>query len=586
MATVDAIADTHPLVDSDELTGLACKEGVDSRFVLHDTEQDMDGNELIADILGAEGVEWMACYPSNPLIEAVAKVGIRPIAFRHERGAVMAADGFSRVSDRRRFGVVAVQNQAGAENCLGGLAQANADNVPVLVLPGGVSLDRLPVRPNYSALTAWGPVVKRIEAIYRPEQVAAAMRRAFSALRNGVGGPVAVELTADVCAQEVPEPARAWHSPRTALQVPHHSDVDAAAAALLSARRPLLWAGAGVLSARATGELRALAELAAVPVFCTMPGKSAFDERHPLALGAGSGATTGPAHHWLESCDLILALGSSLTRSPYAQPIRRGVTLIQNTHDAHALHKDEDVDIGLLGDTRLTLAALLEAVRDRLGGRPRPSDELAAAIAAKREEWLAGWRALLDSDEEPINTYRVIRALDETLDRENSIITHDAGAPRDSIVPFYTATTPHSYVGWGKTTHLGFGIPLMIGAKLAHPERFCLNLMGDGAFGMSGTDLETSARAGAPITTVLLNNAGMATYPGGFPTARERYGVSHMQGDYAAIAEAMGATGITVRKPAELAPALERAKRLNAEGTTVLVDVHSNMEGRRSRWDR
>jgi len=546
----------------------------------------MNGNDLIADILKAEGVEWMACYPSNPLIEAVAKVGIRPIAFRHERGAVMAADGFSRVSDRQRFGVVAVQNQAGAENALGGLAQANADNVPVLVLPGGVSLDRLPVRPNYSAVAAWGPVVKRVEAIYRPEQVAAAMRRAFSALRNGAGGPVVVELTADVCALDVPAGARAWHSPKAALTLPHPSDVDAAAAALLAARRPLLWAGAGVLSARATGELRELAEIAAVPVFCTMPGKSAFDERHPLALGAGSGATTGQAHHWLETCDLILALGSSLTRTPYGQRVRAGITLIHNTHDPDALNRDEDVDIGLVGDTKLTLAALIDAVRDRLGGAARPSHDVAAAIADKRAEWLATWRPLLDSDEEPLGTYRVIRAIDETLDRDNSIVTHDAGAPRDSIVPFYTATTPHSYVGWGKTTHLGFGIPLMIGAKLAHPERFCLNLMGDGAFGMSGMDLETSVRAGVPITTVVLDNGGMATYPGGFPTARERYGVSNMLGDYAAIAEGMGATGITVTKAAELGPALERAKTLNADGATVLIDVHSNLEGRRSRWDR
>ena len=112
--------------------------------------------------------------------------------------------------------------------------------------------------------------------------------------------------------------------------------------------------------------------------------------------------------------------------------------------------------------------------------------------------------------------------------------------PRDSIVPFYTATTPHSYIGWGKTTHLGFGIPLMIGAKLAHPDKFCLNMMGDGAFGMSGLDIETSARAGIPITTVILNNGGMATYPGGFPVARERYGVSNMQGNYAQIAEGSG----------------------------------------------
>ena len=163
------------------------------------------------------------------------------------------------------------------------------------------------------------------------------------------------------------------------------------------------------------------------------------------------------------------------------------------------------------------------------------------------------------------------------------MVTHDAGAPRDSMVPFYTATTPHSYIGWGKTTHLGFGIPLMIGAKLAHPERFCLNMMGDGAFGMSGLDIETSVRAGLPITTVLLHNEGMATYPDGFfPVAREEFGVSKMQGDYAKLAEGMGAVGITVTEVEEMAPALRSAQRHNAEGQSVLIDVRSNMEGRRS----
>ena len=143
---------------------------------------------------------------------------------------------------------------------------------------------------------------------------------------------------------------------------------------------------------------------------------------------------------------------------------------------------------------------------------------------------------------------------------------------------------PHSYVGWGKTTHLGYGIPLMIGAKLAKPERFCLNFMGDGAFGMSGLDIETSVRAGAPITTVVLNNAGMATYPGGYPTANELFGTTRMTGDYAKIAEGLGAAGITVTQPSELASAIGQAQRLNAEGRSALIDVHSNMEPRRSTY--
>ncbi|MCZ6633223.1 MAG: thiamine pyrophosphate-requiring protein [bacterium] len=545
----------------------------------------MNGIEYIVQILKQEGVEWIACFPSNPLIEAAAKAGIRPITFRHERGAVMAADGFSRTSNRNQFGVVAVQAQAGAENAMGGIAQAFADRIPILALPGGIRLSQMGVRPNLSAVHNYQGWVKQVEAIYSPTQVGNVMRRAFHALRNGSPGPVVVEMTSDVCAQDIPADAQNYHSPKLTLQVPTNGDIQDAVKALLEAKKPVLWAGRGVLFADATAELKELAELTSIPVFCTMPGKSAFDERHPLSLGAGSGATTLPARQWLQECDVLLALGSSLTRTSYGQPIAPGKTLIQNTNSPDDINKDEAVDIGLVGDTKLTLQAILDEVKAQVGEQGRgDSAQVAAEIATVRKQWLEEWTPLLTSDEEPLNTYRVIHEINETLDRENSIVTHDAGAPRDSIVPFYTATTPHSYIGWGKTTHLGFGIPLMIGAKLAHPDKFCLNLMGDGAFGMSGLDIETASRTEVPITTVLLNNGGMATYPGGFPTARERYGVSYMQGNYAQIAEGMGAEGITVTKVAEMAPALQKAQQWNADGKTVLIDVHSNMEGRRSRF--
>ncbi len=545
----------------------------------------MNGIEAIARILKIEGVEWLACYPSNPLIEAAAREGIRPIAFRHERGAIMAADGFSRTSDRQRFGVVAVQSQAGAENSLGGIAQAFADNVPILVLPGGVNLNQIAVRPNFSAVHNYGGLARRVEAIYEAEQIPAVMRRAFHALRNGPPGPVVVELTADVLSREAPPGAIEYTPPPLVRQAPEPDAVGEAASLLLEAERPLIWSGGGVLFGRATAQLRELAELLDAPVFTTMPGKSSFDERHPLAVGAGAGTTTLAAHRRIGEADVLLALGTSLTRTGYGQSIASGTRIIHNTASIEDLNKDETVEVGLPGDAALVIEALIDELRERIGNDGR-EEGVAAGIAADRDEWLGEWSPLLESDEVPINTYRVIREIDRTIDRERSIVTHDAGAPRDSIVPFFTATTPHSYVGWGKTTHLGFSIPLMIGAKLAHPDRFCLNLMGDGAFGMSGMDIETSARAGVPITTVVLNNGGMATYPGGFPTAREQYGVSHMTGNYAQIAEGMGAVGIEVIEPAELAPALERAQQLNAEGRTVLIDVHSNMEGRRSRWDR
>ena len=545
----------------------------------------MNGIEAIARILKIEGVEWLACYPSNPLIEAAAREGIRPIAFRHERGAIMAADGFSRTSDRQRFGVVAVQSQAGAENSLGGIAQAFADNVPILVLPGGVNLNQIAVRPNFSAVHNYGSVARHIEAIYAPEQIPAVMRRAFHALRNGPPGPVVVELTADVLSREAPAEAIDYTPPPLVRQAPDPDAVREAASLMLEAERPLIWSGGGVLFGRATAQLRELAELLDAPVFTTMPGKSSFDERHPLAVGAGVGTTTLAAHRRIGEADVLLALGTSLTRTGYGQSIAPGTRIIHNTANIEDVNKDETVEVALPGDAALVIDALIDELRERLGDDGR-EEGVAAGIAADRDAWLAEWSPLLESDEVPINTYRVIREIDRTIDRERSIVTHDAGAPRDSIVPFFTATTPHSYVGWGKTTHLGFSIPLMIGAKLAHPDRFCLNLMGDGAFGMSGMDIETSARAGVPITTVVLNNGGMATYPGGFPTAREQYGVSHMTGNYAQIAEGMGAVGIEVLEPGELAPAIERAQQLNAEGRTVLIDVHSNMEERRSRFDR
>lgn len=541
----------------------------------------MNGIDYIAGILKSENVEWVTCYPSNPLIEAVAKEGIRPVAFRHERGAVMAADGYSRVSDRKRFGVVLMQSQAGAENSVGGLAQANADNSAILVLPGGNPLDMLFVRPNFVASNTWDAVVKSAEVITRADQTGIVMRRAFHALRTGRPAPVVVEMPGDVCGQEIPENAAQYSSPSTAHYLPSATDLRDAALKLVDAKEPLIWAGAGVMNASATEELRQLAELLDAPVFTTMPGKSAIDERHPLALGAGGSTTTVPARHWLRNCDVLFAVGASLTTSPYAQRVGRDKFLIHSVIDQDEINKDTAADIGLVGDAKLTLTAIIDYVKELVGAEGRDLGTK-ARVKEVKDEWLRQWQPYLTNDDGPLSPYRVIHEMNENLDSKNSIVTHDAGAPRDQIVPFYTATSPHSYIGWGKSTHLGFSIPLMIGAKMGMPDRMCVNLMGDGAFGMSGLDIETSARAQLPITTIVLNNGMMATYPGGFPTAREQFGVSHMQGDYAGLAIAMGAEGLRVETAAEMGPAIQQAKTLNSEGKTVLIDVKSRAENSRA----
>jgi len=545
----------------------------------------MNVMQAVARILKIEGIEWVSCFPSNNLIEAVAEEGIRTVMFRQERGALMAADGYSRMNDRKKFGVTITQGGPGSENSMGGIAQAFSDNIPILYLPGGPALAAYAVRPNFSASRSYESVSKSSEIIGQPAQTASVMRRAFHNLRNGRPGPVIVEIPADVATQEVPESAMNYQPPKRLLQSPASGDVKEAVNLLLNAKKPVIWSGMGVLFAQASEELRELAELTEIPVYCTMPGKSSFDDRHPLALGSGSSATSLPARTWLQESDVLFAVGSSMTRTSYGQPIPDGKVIIHNVESIEDINKDFSADVGLPGDAKLTLQAMIEEVKAQIGDSGRKAQtQVAGEIAKLQEQWMAQWTPALTSDEMPIGAYRVIGELERNLDKVNSIVTHDAGAPRDTIMPFYTATVPHSYIGWGKTTHLGYGIPLMIGAKLAAPDKFCLNFMGDGAFGMSGLDIETSVRAGAPITTIVLNNGGMATYPGGYPVASELYGTTHMTGDYAKIAEGMGAVGITVTTPAEIAPALAKARQLNAEGRTVLLDIHSNMEARRSNF--
>ena len=542
--------------------------------------------DAVARILKAEGIEWAGCFPSNNFIEAVAEVGINPIMFRQERGAAMAVDGFSRMRNREEFGVLITQGGPGSENTMGGLAQAYADNVPILYLPGGPAVSARSVKPNFSPARTYESVSVSAEVLFQPNQVASVMRRAFHALRNGRPGPVIVEIPADVGEMEVDDSVvSSYAPPKRHRFAPDPAEIKEAVRLLLAAKKPVIWSGMGVLMSGASPELTQLAEIAQIPVYCTMPGKSGFDQRHPLALGSGSSATSLQARTWLQESDVLLGVGTSLTRTGYGQPIPDGKVMIHNTETVADLNKDFNVDVGLVGDTKLTLEMMVEEVKVQLGGQNRKgSSELADQIAEINDKWMAEWSDALTSDETPITPYRVIGEMINVLDQENSIVTHDAGAPRDIIMPFYPGTVPHSYVGWGKTTHLGYGIPLMTGVKMACPDKFCMNIMGDGAFGMSGLDIETSVRSGAAITTIVLNNGGMATYPGGYPTARESFGTTYMTGDYAKIAEGLGAVGITVTKPEEIAPALEQAKQLNADGKAVLIDVHSNMEARRSNF--
>lgn len=540
----------------------------------------MNGYEAIAKILKREGFEWLACFPANPLIEAVAKEGIRPIVFRQERGGIMAADGFSRLmAEKGKFGVFACQGGPGTENAFGGFAQAWADAVPVLFIPDGPGTDKTDTAPNFSGPANFQGIMKWAGSINHAERIPALMRRAVSALKNGRPGPVMLEMQRDVMGDEVSS-IDAYGTPSQHVVAPDKVELRAAAKALLSAKRPVIWAGQGVLYSGGSDKLTELAELTQIPVITTMPGKSAIDERHELSLGAANRTAPKAVWEWLKSSDVLFAIGASLSKTNYGIDIPAGKTLIHSTNNPLDIDKEYPTDIGMVGDARKTLCMLVDEIKAEIGENGRKDDSSTReAVAQVKKEWLEEWAPLLNSDMNPINPYRLVNEINKAVDHETTIFTHDAGHPRDQVMPFYTATVPHSYIGWGKSTHLGYGIPLMIGAKMADPSKFCVNFMGDAAFGMSGLDLETATRAGAPITTILLNNGTMGGYNRSLPTAMGEFGAGNMTGDYAGVAESLGGVGIRIEDPNEIGPALIRARQINFdEGRSVLLDVKTQQE--------
>ena len=231
------------------------------------------------------------------------------------------------------------------------------------------------------------------------------------------------------------------------------------------------------------------------------------------------------------------------------------------------------VELAAVGDSGLTLDALLLEVKDRLKGRPR--DRLAQVtrqIRELREGWMSEWLHRLTADTKPLSPYRVIWDLLHTVDVKNTIITHDAGSPRDQLSPFWVSETPLGYLGWGKTTQLGYGLGLAMGAKLAAPEKLCINVWGDAAIGFTGMDFETAVRERIPILSILLNNFSMAIELKVMPVATEKYRSTDISGNYADFAKALGGYGERVTEPGEIAPAIRRGIAKTREGTPALLE--------------
>ncbi|HEX3346766.1 MAG TPA: thiamine pyrophosphate-requiring protein [Acetobacteraceae bacterium] len=535
----------------------------------------------IAEIMKREGIDILCGYPVNHLIEYAAAIDIRPVMVRQERIGLHMADAISRLSSGRKIGAFCMQHGPGSENAFGGVAQCFGESVPVLVLPMGYARRLAHIDPNFSSVTSMRSVAKSAEPVVIPSEVPNVMRRAFTRLRNGRGGPVIVEVPADLMQEEIADDFE-YVPVFSTRSRPDPDHVREAAQLLANAKRPVIYAGQGIHYARAWPQLRKLAEFLAAPVVTSLGGKSAFPETHPLSLGSGGVAMPRTVPHFLREADVILGIGCSFTESSFAVAIPKGKTIIHATLDPDHLNKDVPAKLGLVGDAGLVIDDLLEALGTHIKSA-RDSKAVAAEIKSVRKEWLQKWMPKLTSNATPLSPYRVIWDLLHTVDVANTIITHDAGSPRDQLSPFWQPTEPLSYIGWGKTTQLGYGLGLALGAKLAHPDKLCINVWGDAAIGFTGMDFETAVRERLPILSILFNNFSMAIELKVMPISTEKYRATDISGDYAAMARAFGAYGERVTAPDEIIPAIKRGIEQTRAGHPALLEFITAKETEVSR---
>jgi acetolactate synthase-1/2/3 large subunit len=532
--------------------------------------------DAISEILRREGVEWIIGYPVNHVLEHAARIGIRPIIVRQERTGLHMADAISRVTSGRQIGAFCMQHGPGTENAYGAVAQAHSESVPVLVMPMGYIRRLAWVQPNYNAPLQMQGITKSAEPLTSAREIPNVFRRAFTRLRSGRGGPVLVEIPIDVWNEEIDE---LDYTPARRLRTgPDPEAVREAASMLVAAKRPVIYAGQGIHWAEAWDELRELAELLAIPVCTSLEGKSAFPETHPLALGSGGLALPGSVRHFLDQADLILGIGCSFTETNFGVQMPKGKTVIHATLDPMDVGKDLPCSLAVLGDAKLMLAMLIEDVRKLSGSTPRDPSAFSGEIAEVHGAWLDKWRHKLEAETTPLNPYRVLWDLQKTVDIANTIITHDAGSPRDQLSPFWKCTTPLSYIGWGKSTQLGYGLGLAMGAKLAKPDKLCINVWGDAAIGFTGMDFETAARERIPILSILLNNFCMAIELKVMPESTKLYRSTDISGDYAAFARALGGYGERIETVADIVPAIRRGIAATEQGQPALLEFITTKE--------
>ena len=541
----------------------------------------MAGMDIFVECLVKEGVEVVFGHPGGailPVYDRLYDGPVKHILMRHEQAAAHAADGYARASGR--VGVALATSGPGATNLVTGIVTAYMDSIPLVAFTGQVPTAMIGSDAFQEAdiVGITRPCTKHNYLVTDVADLARVIREAFYIARTGRPGPVLVDLPKDIQLRqcEFHYPDRISLRGYNPVTEGDPRRIREAAEAILSAERPVIYAGGGVVASGASAELRRLAEMAEIPVAMTLMGLGCFPSMHPLSLGMLGMHGSWYANTAITQCDLLIAIGVRFDDRVTGKiaEFAPTATKIHIDIDPAEINKNVRVEIPIVGDVRRVLMALNAVLEDlyaeesagaRQGDRSRWLEQI--------EQWKCDYPLCYDEDDRVIKPQRVIEEISH-LTRGEAIIVTDVGQHQMWTAQYYRFQHPRSWITSGGLGAMGFGFPAAIGAHFARPDRPVIAIVGDGGFQMTMQELAVVAEHRLPVKILIVNNG----YLGMVRQWQEifyngRYSASDLRvsPDYARVAAAYGLRGFTLRRPDELSDIL--ATELMSD-EPVLFDVH------------
>lgn len=544
----------------------------------------MNVAEAIAGALVKEGITQAAGIAGTHigrLLEAIAaRKEIDLMYCRQERVAIDIADGYARASGRPAL--VLTDSGPAAANVMGGLVNSWGDSTPLLLIAGHTDVTNTAFRDTKQIpfLELFRPVSKWAAMIEHPDQVEELVRRAVMQMCSGRPGPVVLGMPHDVSGMDIGAFDYRPVSSRPRLRsAADPAAVEDAIELIANAKRPYLYAGAGVLVSGATNALVQLAELLTLPCATTLNGKSAFPENHPLSLGIGgfmrARYNTLPALETSTRADLIIAVGCGFKHEASLERPGSDVKLIQIDIEPTEIHRSQVADVALMGDARLVLEQLVSTAKARLPEARLRKDRLRLDVVSDlKKRWAEVSKPLLEDESTPVNPFRVTAELARQADPARTIITHDAGTVRGTIAHHWPAVVPRGFLGFGVQSSMGWSLGAAFGAKKAEPNKLVVAIVGEEAFNETAMDIETSIRNDAPVLILIKNNAKVNADPDG-KGGRLAHARFRQTPDVSAIARALGASTYKVETPDALASTMQQAIKDVEGGRTTVLEVRT-----------